>query len=47
MTCMNMRNRYKVIDNHMSMGLNVDCYHKGRHSSTLFDIYVTFLLIET
>lgn len=46
MTCMYMRNRYKVIDNHMSMGLNVDCYHKGRHSSTLFGMDLCYIFIN-
>lgn len=49
MTRMYMRNRYKVIDNHMSMGLNVDCYHICRHSSMLhfyqlrLEIFLTVL----
>lgn len=46
MTCMYMRKRYKVIDNHMSMGLNVDCYHICRHSCTLFDMNLCYIFIN-
>lgn len=46
MICMYMCNRYKVIDNYMLMGLNVDCYYKGRYLFMLFDMDLCYIFIN-